>query len=174
MLTNKYLALSVMTVAISLLALGCGEEKKPAAPAKPATTTQKPAPTANVNYKDGVYEGVGQGYADKIKVKVTVNDHKITAIDVVSQNETPRAYGLAKDEILKRLLKGQNPVKVDSVTGASFTSNGFRYAVADALKDQLSEADRNTIKSEYEMNEPIRIKTKAANDERHKHKKENK
>ena len=169
--TNKLLALGLMTVAMSLVALGCGEEKKPQAPAKPAAAAK---PAANATFKDGVYEGVGQGYADKIKVKVTVKDHKVTAIDVVSQNETPRAYGIAKDEILKRLIKGQNPVKVDSVTGATFTSNGFRYAVADALKDQLSEADRNTIKSEYEANEPLRIKTKAANDERHKHKKENK
>ena len=157
--------LLILSTAALLLTLGCGSESKPAPKAAPA----KPAPS-NAAYKDGVYEGIGQGYTDKIKVKVTVKDKKIAAIDVVSQNESPRAYGNAKDETLQRLLKTQNPVKADAVSGATFTSNGIRYAVADALKDQLSPADYNTIKAEAETNEPLRVKTKAANDKRHQKK----
>lgn len=167
-ISKKQLCLGLLAALLAFACCGCGQDAKPTAkaPAKPAAPTQ----TTPV-FKDGVYEGVGQGYADKIKVKVTVKDKKISAIEILSINDSPKAYNKVKDETIALILKKQNPVKVDTVSGASFSSNGIRYAVADALKTQLSQTDMNTILAEAKNNEPIRIKTKAANDERHKNKK---
>ena len=37
--------------------------------------------------EDGVYEGTGTGFAGSIKVAVTIKDHTITAIEILSKSD---------------------------------------------------------------------------------------
>ena len=81
--------------------------------------------------KDGEYFGSANGYGGNLTVKVSIKNGKISTIDVVSQNETPEYFNRAYAVINKILSSGS--VNVDSVTGATVSSNAVKMAVADAL-----------------------------------------
>ena len=81
--------------------------------------------------KDGEYEGTATGYGGPLTVRITVKGGKLTDIKVVSQTETPEYFNRAKAVIGKILNSGN--VNVDSVSGATISSNAIKKAVADAL-----------------------------------------
>ena len=74
------------------------------------------------------FEGVGTGLGGEIKLNVTVEDGKITAIEVVSHNETPGISDPAFAAILPAIIDNQS-LAVDAVAGATLTSNGLLAAV---------------------------------------------
>ena len=74
------------------------------------------------------FEGVGNGLGGEIKLNVTVEDGNITAIDVVSHNETPGISDPAFNTILPAIVDNQS-LAVDAVAGATLTSNGLLTAV---------------------------------------------
>jgi urocanate reductase len=81
--------------------------------------------------KDGVYEGVGTGKGGEIKVEVTIAGDTITAIKVLSHNETP-GFDTAMETLTESIIS-QNSLEIDGVSGCTFTSNGFIEAVNGAL-----------------------------------------
>ncbi|WP_314790204.1 FMN-binding protein [Mogibacterium diversum] len=81
--------------------------------------------------KDGEYEGTATGYGGPLTVRITVKGGKLTDIKVVSQTETPEYFNRAK-AVIGRILSSGN-VNVDSVSGATISSNAIKKAVADAL-----------------------------------------
>ena len=100
---------------------------------KLAEKTQKPN-TPNVatkGLKDGVYEASSNGYGGRLAVRVTVKNGKLTNIDVISNNETPSYFNRASFVIDRILSTGS--VNVDSVAGATISSNAIKQAVSKAL-----------------------------------------
>ena len=85
-----------------------------------------------IEFKPGTYTGHGKGRAGDIEVSVTVTSDRIEKIEVGKNGETVGVKDLAfvglRDEILANQSLG-----VDSVSGATMTSNGFINAVTDAL-----------------------------------------
>ncbi|XVG96314.1 FMN-binding protein [Eubacteriales bacterium KG127] len=81
--------------------------------------------------KDGEYTGEANGYGGIIKVNVTIKNGKIAKVDVISHNETPEYFKAAKKIIDNMIAK--NSFDVDSVSGATISSNALKEAVADAL-----------------------------------------
>ena len=84
-------------------------------------------------YKDGVYNGVGTGRNGDIEVAVTIEGGKISGIEVVRQAETDNIGVPAFEKLIANAVKG-NTAAVDTVGGATMTSDGFRKAVAAALE----------------------------------------
>ncbi|WP_314032829.1 FMN-binding protein, partial [Mogibacterium timidum] len=82
--------------------------------------------------KDGEYEGTATGYGGPLTVRITIKDGKLTDIKVVSHTETPEYFSRASAVIGKILRSGN--VNVDSVSGATISSNAIKKAVADALQ----------------------------------------
>lgn len=87
---------------------------------------------AKAAYIPGTYTGTGSGW-DSITVSVTVDEYSITGINVIEDNETvgvgsPRPLNQMIESILKK-----NSTDVDTVSGATITSNGVIAAVKDAL-----------------------------------------
>lgn len=82
-------------------------------------------------YPDGVYCGAGAGRNGDITLLVTVTDGTISAIDVVSQNETP-GYWEDAVVLLQRIIDANSP-EVDSISGATLSCDGIKDAVRDAL-----------------------------------------
>ena len=82
--------------------------------------------------KDGEYLGSANGYGGALTVKVTIKNGKISAINVVSQNETPAYFRRAYAVINQILSTGS--VNVDSVSGATISSNALKMAVANAIQ----------------------------------------
>ena len=88
--------------------------------------------SALVLYKAGTYEGIGDGFQGPIRLRVTVSSQAITNIEVIEHRETPGLGSAAIEELTDAVLD-VNSTDVDSVSGASASSNGFLSALEDAL-----------------------------------------
>ncbi|SET21199.1 FMN-binding protein [Anaerobranca gottschalkii] len=84
-------------------------------------------------YKDGVYNGIAQGYGGEIEVQVTINGGKITDIQIVREQETPGISDTAKVQTIERIIQ-KGSTDIDLVSGATATSKGIRDAVENALQ----------------------------------------
>ena len=79
------------------------------------------------------YIGKGQGKGGTpVVAKVTIENDKITAIEILEHSETPGISDPAFAQIPDLIIQTQTP-NVDSVSGATLTSNGIIEAVKDAL-----------------------------------------
>ena len=94
---------------------------------------------SNQKYKDGTYYGTGVGFNGNLTVKVTIKSGKITNIDIVKTGDGDEYIAKAKG-LLKSIYARQN-TNVDTVSGATYSSNGLIEAVSNAL----SKAVVNTI-----------------------------
>jgi len=88
----------------------------------------------SVDLKDGTYTGVAEGYGPELTVCVTVAENVITDVLVVSHNENNvKYYGKAIDAVPAAIVAAQTPL-VDTISGATYTSNGIMQAVINALE----------------------------------------
>ena len=83
-------------------------------------------------YKDGTYEGTGMGFGGEITVSVTVADGKVAEITVLSADGEDPAYYDQALAVLDEIVSAQS-TKVDTVSGATFSSTGLIEAAVDAL-----------------------------------------
>lgn len=84
-------------------------------------------------YQDGTYYGTARGFGGNIQVKVVISEGKITEISIVSASgETPSYLSSAKS-VINNILSSQSP-NVDTVSGATYSSNGIINAVKSALR----------------------------------------
>lgn len=105
--------------------------------------------SGKADFKDGEYFGEANGYGGPIKVKVIIEKGKIKDITIVSHSETPEYLNMAKGVIKSIIDKGN--LDVDSVSGATISSNAIKKAVADALKDAvLNEEFKIAVKEDPE------------------------
>lgn len=90
-------------------------------------------------YKEGIYEGTGQGYHGDIKVTVVTDKYKIKEVKILEHQETPELCDIVYDKIPKKVIKA-NRAEVDVVAGASYTSQGLIDAIKDAVNKAVIEA----------------------------------
>jgi Polyferredoxin len=89
--------------------------------------------TPNSKYKDGTYTGTGTGFdGATTKISVTIANGKITNIKTISNGDTPEFYSQASSGIIGKIISTQS-ASVDTVSGATFSSNGIISAVKNAL-----------------------------------------
>lgn len=97
---------------------------------------------ANANLKDGVYTGSGQGFNGPIRVRVTVSGGNITNVEILSHSDDAPYFNRAK-AVIGRLL-GKPGKRVDTVSGATYSSRGIIYAVRNALANAGKTNQKNT------------------------------
>lgn len=83
---------------------------------------------------DGSYIGVCQNKLLFAVVKVEVQDHKITGIEVVERKD---AY-MEQAEQIARAVCSEQSLEVDAVSGATLTSDTILKAIENALEDAAS------------------------------------
>lgn len=125
-----------------------GEDKQENKEETPPQESAEEGPTTPEGVKDGTYEGK----TDKDErgnygiAKITVKDGKITEAEYTEYTEDgkPKSKengyeyeeGLkAIEELPKQLLETQDIEKIDTYTGATGTTNKFKTAVMNALKE---------------------------------------
>lgn len=84
-------------------------------------------------FNNGTFEGSGNGYGGKIRVKVTISDDEITDIDVTDHKGEGDAYYSQASVLIDQIIAEQS-TDLDTVSGATFSSNGILEAVDDALE----------------------------------------
>lgn len=102
-----------------------------ASSSKPHTTITTVTPTNG--YADGVYLGEGEGYEGPMTVRVTVFGGKVTSIELVNSMDDEPYFGRAWATVPGRIIAAQT-TSVDAVSGATYSSEGIRDAVNNALK----------------------------------------
>lgn len=81
---------------------------------------------------DGIYEGSGDGFGGKIKVRLTVKDKRLEKVEILSAENETKDYLESAKKILDYAVKQQS-TDVDTVSGATLSSNGIINAMKDAL-----------------------------------------
>ena len=89
--------------------------------------------TGNKGYTAGTYVGKATGNGGEIKVEVTVADGKISDVKVLEHSET-KGLGDSAMETIGEVIKNTNSTNVETVSGATVSSNAMMEAVKDALR----------------------------------------
>ncbi|MCI8983170.1 MAG: FAD-dependent oxidoreductase [Hungatella sp.] len=140
-------------LASSLLLAGCASESATATTtAVPQTTeaaqTEKATEaetSVETEAAGGIFTGKAQGFHGDIVVEITVDGEAIKDIQVTEHSETENIGEAALPILVQQALDNQT-IMVDTVAGATITSDGFRAAMEDAVKsagldvDKLSQA----------------------------------
>lgn len=90
------------------------------------------------NYVDGVYEGSGIGMNGPISVVVTIKGGLIESVEIREFDDDDDYFSRDKDGAVmeKRILEAQSS-EVDAIAGATYSSEGYKDAVKDALSKAL-------------------------------------
>ena len=106
------------------------------APAQPGDIDDLVCEEETYETADNQYIGKAQGMDDEIVVRVTVDDGKISQVEVLKQNET-EGIGVPATEQLPEKFVGLDTEEainaVDGISGATITSNALKQAVVNAL-----------------------------------------
>lgn len=109
----------------------------------------------NQSYNAGEYTASAKGNGGNVDVKVTFTDSKIDSIEVVNETETEGLGDKALETVAASIIEKQN-LAVDTVSGATHSSNAMLEAVADAVNqaggdaEALKNAENATVKGEDE------------------------
>lgn len=99
-------------------------EEKPQEQKEP----QKPAG----KYKDGNFSGSAAGYNGNISVNVKIQGDKITAVTIAKHTED-EIYMMEAEAVIGKIIQAQSS-SVDSISGATYSSEGIKKAVQSALE----------------------------------------
>ncbi|SCI71988.1 Fumarate reductase flavoprotein subunit precursor [uncultured Clostridium sp.] len=89
--------------------------------------------TDNKGYTAGTYLGKATGNGGEIKVEVIVSDGKVSDIKILEHSET-KGLGDSAMEAIGEVIKNTNSTNVETVSGATVSSNAMMEAVKDALR----------------------------------------
>ena len=104
----------------------------------------------------GTYEAEAQGFHGDVKLSVTVDAEKITAIDILEHSETEGIGAAALPKLVEAVLANQT-IGVDSVAGATVTSEAFKAAMTDALTQAGADMDKMTAAVEASTLEDVQM-----------------
>ncbi|MDD5016771.1 MAG: FMN-binding protein [Eubacteriales bacterium] len=106
---------------------------------EPSATESSTAAESTAPIYDGTYTGTGTGYRPGLVVEVVIENGRIASVTVVEQNEEHvQIYGPAIEQIPDAIVDAQS-TDVDSISGATKTSEGIKEAVEDALSQALAD-----------------------------------
>ena len=129
----------IQAVQNALSQAGNSDSATPAATPTPSPKpAKKPKKDTSVSYKDGVYEGQAEGFDGTVTVKVTIKNGKIKKISNTN-TDTPEFFNKAWKTIKSNVISRQSTSEIDTVSGATFSSNG----ILGALSQALSRADQS-------------------------------
>lgn len=96
--------------------------------------------------EDGVYKGIGTGFAGDITVSVQIQDKQIVSIDIISFSDDEAFFTRAK-AVIDIIIEGQT-LDVDTVSGATFSSRGIINAVKNALTGEKDSNETGQAQSD--------------------------
>lgn len=150
-------------LASSLLLAGCGSSNSSATTAAQEPTTTTAAETekeTTAAENGGVFTGKAAGFHGDIVVEITVDGDTITDLQVTEHSETENIGEAALPILAQQALENQT-INVDTVAGATVTSDGFRAALEDAVKNAGLDVDKmsQAVASSKDEKEEVAIDT---------------
>lgn len=118
-----------------LVAAHEAEEKKAQDLEREYARMVEEAEESSSGLKDGIWKATGQGFGGDITLQVSIKDHKITKVEILSaQGEDPEYLSMA-ETLLSEIVDAQTADGLDAVTGATFSSRGILAAAEQALEE---------------------------------------
>ncbi|ABR47594.1 fumarate reductase/succinate dehydrogenase flavoprotein domain protein [Alkaliphilus metalliredigens QYMF] len=124
---NKKLLVSLLVLLLVFSLIGC------------SSTDVSQQDNENA-FNAGAYTAEAEGMNGPIKVEVTVSDTSIIGITVLESSETVNLGDLAMESLIEDVIKNQS-IGIDSVSGATITSEAFLLAVESALLEAGGDLD---------------------------------
>lgn len=134
---QKFLTLVSVLLCLIMFAACAQPAQQPVNPASAPESIGAPEESGSV-YTPGTYTGQARGNNGTVTVHVTVTEDAITQIEVEPNTETPSLAKTPLERIPQQVIEYQS-LKVDVVTGATFTS----LAVTNAISGALEQAGAN-------------------------------
>ncbi len=110
------------------------------------TTVEEPD-----SYIDGIYYGIGTGFGGPLKVKVEISGGKITSIQIV-ENSDGSSYISKASALISSIISKQS-TNVDTVSGATYSSEGLLNAIKNALKQAERVTNGESIDEKPDLTE---------------------
>lgn len=127
---NKRIIAIVLAVLMIISVTACSQE-----------TTQAPEiPEEKGIFTPGTYSGEANGLNGPIKVEVKVDANKILEVKILEHKESPGISDNAMKNIPESIVEYQS-LNIDTVSGATYSSNGILEAVKNALADSGANID---------------------------------
>ena len=104
-----------------------------------ANTGTMPAADNAATYTDGTYTASAKGCLSDVAVTVTITGGKVTNVDIDASGETPELGGKAAESLARSLLDAGGTAGVDTVSGATMTSNAVLSAMDACLAQAVQE-----------------------------------
>jgi uncharacterized protein with FMN-binding domain/ferredoxin len=100
------------------------------------TTTTEISSTIGIaeGIADGTYTGTGEGLKGSMTVEVTVQNEQIVSIEVTDYADDKTWFERAYSSIPDSIIEAQS-TDVDSVSGATYSSNAIKEGVSNALEN---------------------------------------
>jgi major membrane immunogen (membrane-anchored lipoprotein) len=151
---KKVLSMVLIAVLVLALGVGCAKPAEPAAPAPTPAPAEQPAP-AEETTKDGTYTAADpefDQYGWKPEISITYKDGKISEVIFEEVNKdgakkrddegynTPFkaksgvTVGEVSDALVKSLIEKQDISAVDTVAGATASSDKFKELAVKAIE----------------------------------------
>ena len=146
--TRIAVACGACTVALAMTGCGAsfeGSGSKDAASAEQlaqhtddpwaATQTTTTKDKSDYQLTDGVYTGKGLGMDGLITVTLSVQDNRISCIEVTQEGESQSVggYEAIRDGKYAAMIDAAQSADIDVISGATITTSGVRQAATDAL-----------------------------------------
>ena len=98
-------------------------------------------------FTPGTYVGEGKGYSETspVKVKVTVDAEKITAVEIDAPEEVP--FGTMNFPAYSAALIGRTDGQIDAISNATMSRNGIAEAVENVNEHETDGIIKMKIKT---------------------------
>jgi DMSO/TMAO reductase YedYZ heme-binding membrane subunit/uncharacterized protein with FMN-binding domain len=88
-------------------------------------------------FKNGTFEGTGEGYEGKVHVTITIENDTITSITANSDDD-PDFFDDAKSKVIPQIKNSLSADGIDACSGATYSSNGIIEAARNALEQAMN------------------------------------
>ena len=141
---KKFLALLLTLLLLVIGAAGCAQQTQaPETAFTPISTValaQETPVGEEALYQAGTYAATARGRNADLTVSVTFSDSAITAIEVLSHEETPGIGDMPIERLPKEIIEYQS-LAVDAVASATITSEALLTAVEDCVRQAGGDVD---------------------------------
>ena len=81
---------------------------------------------------DGVYTATADSFGGELELAVTIEDGQMVDIEILSHNDTEFVAAGVFSKLIPAIIEAQSP-DVDSISGATYTSDAVKEAVRQIL-----------------------------------------
>lgn len=86
------------------------------------------------DYKDGVYQGTATGFGTGLTVEIEIKNGELKSVKVIEHNEVGQNFWYKPLTMIPKVIVKEQSTDVDTVAGATASSEGLLSAVENALE----------------------------------------